>query len=80
MRKAGKAGVKEDLPTNGLIGKRKLYLAALGLVVLLVGLVLLLAFKQLSDAKWNSWVYATAGVCGAYITGNLVSKAIDREQ
>jgi multisubunit Na+/H+ antiporter MnhB subunit len=70
--------MKVPKTTEQLVGMRKLVLAFAALVTLALGLVLILAFKQLTDVKWDAWVLAVAGVATAYITGNLVAKKLDK--
>jgi hypothetical protein len=71
--------VKAPKTSEALLGQRKFLIALSALVVMVLGLVLVLAFKQLTDPKWQAWCIAVAGICGAYITGNLVAKKLDRK-
>lgn len=41
---------------------------------MLLGLVVLLAFRKMETSMWSTWCYATAGVAGAYLTSNVVAK------
>lgn len=44
------------------------------LMVMLLGLVTMLAFRQLTPEMWSTWCYATAGIAAAYLTSNVVAK------
>jgi len=55
-------------------GMRKVWVSAAVIVTLLLGLVIMLAFKALSDGMWTAWCVAVAGTGGAYATANVVAK------
>jgi hypothetical protein len=57
-------------------GERKLVMAVIIAGVLLVGLLIILAFKQLSDGMWTAWCIAVAGDGLGYATANVVTKTI----
>ena len=60
-----------------LVGERKLLVAVVAVVTLLLGLVILLIFKQFTEGMWTAWCLAVAGMGGVYTAGNVVSKVID---
>ena len=76
MRNAGKASVKADIPKDGM---RKVWVTFAAIGTLLIGLVLLLAFKNLTDGMWTAWCVAVAGMGGAYAAANVVTKAVTKE-
>lgn len=55
---------------------RKWYMAVIVAGVLLAGLVIMLAFKQMTDGMWTAWCLAVAGDGVGYATANVVSKTI----
>ena len=80
MRKAGKAGVKADIPESNLIGQRKLLMGLVVAGILLLGLLLMLLFKQCTEGVFKAWCYSVAGTGGLYGTANVVSKIIDKKE
>jgi hypothetical protein len=57
-------------------GMRKWWMAAIVVAALLLGLVIMLAFKALTDSMWTAWCSAVAGTGVAYGTANVVAKKI----
>ena len=57
-------------------GERKWWMSAIIAAVLLLGLVIMLAFKQLTDGMWTAWCTAVAGTGLGYATANVITKKI----
>lgn len=57
-------------------GLRKWWMTAIVVGALLVGLVIMLAFKRLTDPMWTAWCLSVAGTGGAYGAANVVSKVV----
>jgi hypothetical protein len=55
-------------------GLRKWWMSAIVVGALVVGLVIVLAFKAMTDGMWTAWCLAVAGTGGAYATANVVAK------
>jgi hypothetical protein len=55
-------------------GMRKWWMSMVVVGALLLGLVVMLAFKALTDAMWTAWCIAVAGTGGVYATANVVVK------
>lgn len=55
---------------------RKFWMTIAGLVTLTLGLVLVLAFEELSDVKFTAWGTAVGAVVLGGFTANVVTKKI----
>lgn len=60
-----------------MAGMRKWWLAVIVVATLLIGLVIMLAFKRLTDPMWTAWCTAVAGTGFTYGAANVVTKVID---
>lgn len=67
------------MPKNGEVttGMRKVWMTLAALGVLLLGLLVTILLKSFTGAMWTAWCVAVAGVGGAGLTSNVVSKTID---
>ena len=57
-------------------GTRKWWMGLIVAAILLLGLVMMLLFKKMSDAVWIAWCSAVAGNGLGYAAANVVTKTI----
>lgn len=59
-----------------MVGTRKFWMTVAVLVALLVGLVVTLAFKTMTDGMWTAWCSSVAGTGLVGVAANVVTKKI----
>jgi hypothetical protein len=55
-------------------GLRKWWMSAIVVGALLLGLVIMLAFKAMTEGMWTAWCLAVGGTGGTYAVANVVAK------
>ena len=70
--------MKKPKTEEAVVGLRKFWMAAIVVATLLLGLVIMLAFKRFTDGMWTAWCVAVAGTGGGYATANVVSKVVGK--
>ena len=58
-------------------GMRKFYLAVIAVGAMLLGLLIMVAFKAFKPSMWTAWCTAVAGIAGAYMAANVVTKKVE---
>jgi hypothetical protein len=59
---------------------RKVLVTGAVILTLIIGLVLMLAFKVMTEGMWTAWIAGVAGSGGLYATANVVTKVVSKEQ
>jgi hypothetical protein len=57
-------------------GMRKFWVSLIVIGALLLGLVVMLAFKALTEGMWTAWCVSVASTGGAYAVANVVTKKV----
>jgi peptidoglycan/LPS O-acetylase OafA/YrhL len=57
-------------------GMRKFWMTAIVVAALLAGLVIVLAFKAMTDGMWTAWCSSVAGTGLVGVAANVVTKKI----
>lgn len=57
-------------------GTRKFWMTVVVVVALLLGLVITLAFKAMTDGMWTAWCSSVAGTGLVGVAANVVTKKI----